>query len=106
MNKPLVIEKYIERRFPEAGEYYKKQWRERFNRNEEWTYSDYAGRHLLQELDPDFYPKDIDGFYPDYRYPLCLKTSCNFGTTGKCIYWDEENPIDFPVVCESEELQN
>ena len=69
MNRAELANKYIERRFPEAGEYYKQQWRERFDRGEEWNYSDFGGRRVLCELAPEFYPSDIKAFKVLPPYP-------------------------------------
>ena len=61
--RAAIAEKYIQQRFSEAGEYYKEQWRQRFQRLEEWQYSDFGGRRLLQRLDPSFYPADINAIF-------------------------------------------
>ena len=59
MHRLKLIAQYLERRFPNSPEYYHNQWRARFDRGEEWNYSDFGGRRVLQELAPDFYPSDI-----------------------------------------------
>ena len=67
MNRLKVLAQYLEIRFPDSPEYYHDKWRKRFERGEEWAFSDYAGRHLLQKLDPEYYPRDIDAFFPNYN---------------------------------------
>ena len=57
-----VATAYIADRFPEAGLPYIQQWQERFDRGEEWNYSDFAGRRKLQELAPRWYPEDENEF--------------------------------------------
>lgn len=54
-----IAEKFIEQRFGHSAEYYKQQWRERFENGTEWAYSDLTGRRLLQDLAPNVYPADI-----------------------------------------------
>jgi hypothetical protein len=57
-----VATAYIADRFPDAGLPYIQQWQERFDRGEEWNYSDFAGRRKLQELHPEWYPADVEAF--------------------------------------------
>ena len=68
-----IAEKYIETRFPDATESYKKEWRHRFDCNIEWQSSDPEGRRLLQQLVPNKYPV--------VRY---RKDSNRYGDIGKC----------------------
>lgn len=53
MNRMKVLAQFLERRFPNSPEYYHDKWRARFARHDEWAYSVYQSRRILQQLDPD-----------------------------------------------------
>ena len=53
-----LAEQYIERRFPDAHDSYKNEWRARFAHGDEWYASDLVGQSLLVELAPDNYPPE------------------------------------------------
>lgn len=59
-----IAERFIEDRFPDAGEPYKQQWRDRFVKGTEWAYSDSLSRKHLQVLAPEVYPDDISATFP------------------------------------------
>ena len=63
MNRLKVLAQYLEKRFPNSPKYYHDQWRKRFERGEEWAFSDYSGRRILQKLDPDYYPEDLNAYF-------------------------------------------
>jgi len=63
MNRLKLIAQFLEKRFPNSPQFYHDQWRKRFARHEEWQYGDYLTRQILQQLDPDYYPKDIDAYF-------------------------------------------
>ena len=69
MNRAELVAEYLKIRFPDSPDYYHDQWRARFDRGEEWNYSDFMGRAVLQKLDPDFYPSDIKAFKVLPPYP-------------------------------------
>lgn len=99
MNRSELANKYIERRFPEAGTYYKDHWRDRFARGEEWNYSDFGGRRILSELQPNWYPSDIKAFkvlppFSDQAYFIvcmtCGQTVSKINTDGECLNCENE----------------
>ena len=69
MNRQQIIDHYLKIRFPEAPNYYRQQWIDRFDRGEEWNYSDFSGRRVLQKLAPDWYPADENAFKVLPPYP-------------------------------------
>jgi hypothetical protein len=69
MTRQQLIDKYLQIRFPDSPQYYHEQWFVRFDRGEEWNYSDFAGRRVLQKLDPNWYPSDEKAFKVLPPYP-------------------------------------
>ncbi len=58
-----ICKKYITLRFTGRSDRYIEEWQYRFEEGIEWQKSDYMGRKLLQELAPNIYPKDKDGYF-------------------------------------------
>jgi hypothetical protein len=56
----LFIAYVIKRNFNTEGSY--ESWLDRFKKGTEWSFSDYTGRRVLQELSV-IYPKDLDGYH-------------------------------------------
>ena len=69
MTRQQIIEHYLKIRFPEAPDNYRQQWIARFDRGEEWNFSDFSGRRVLHKLDPRWYPKDVNAFKVLPPYP-------------------------------------
>jgi hypothetical protein len=79
-----VFEIFIKIRFPNCDSAYYEQWKERFNRREEWKYNDFTGRRTLQKIAPLLYPKDLNSIDfellclgdPEDDNPLCMCGAC------------------------------
>jgi hypothetical protein len=69
MNRQQIITNYLKVRFPDSPKYYHDQWIDRFDRGEEWNYSDFSGRRVLHKFDPNWYPADINAFKVLPPYP-------------------------------------
>jgi len=69
MNRLKLIAQYLEIKFPDSPQYYHQQSIDRFNRGEEWNYSDFSGRRVLQKLAPNWYPADENAFKVLPPYP-------------------------------------
>jgi hypothetical protein len=69
MTRQQMIDQYLKIRFPDSPQYYHDQWIARFDRGEEWNYSDFSGRRVLHKLDPNWYPADENAFKVLPPYP-------------------------------------
>ncbi len=69
MTRQQIIDHYLKIRFPDSPKYYHQQWIDRFDRGEEWNYSDFSGRRVLHKLDPNWYPADENAFKVLPPYP-------------------------------------